>query len=540
MFGDDRPRRRVVYGRNSTEDQVEKGTIENQVNYLRTRAQLEGWDLVGFYLDEGVSGTVPLPERPAGRRLVEDARGGVFDEVILYRLDRLGRTVRVLLEAHDLLKATGVTIRSATEPFDTHSPIGEFVFQLLGSIAQLERATILERTQMGRERVVRSHRRWVCGRIPYGYDADENRSLVPSEHLVEAIGCTEADLIRQIFDRLAAGESTRQVALWINDLAIPRVHRYPNGRVKVTSDPWSPTLIWQIAQNDIYLGEGQITTKQGPIPYTCQPLVGRSTRDQAREALHRGKIYQRKYVTRPWLLNGLITCGNCGGRYIGITHHDPETRYYYYACTHQNKKPWRGERCKAKQIRALDIEKRVEDYCRYWLAHPTELLHHAYEALTKRQAEAENLEPQRLALQGQIVEKEREKERVLALYRRGRITIDEADEQLDEIGRERVALQARLDALRSRDDLASLLSARIRAEEEMLRDLGLEWDALSFDEKRQAVRSALVRIDVHTEGDGRQKRARIALVPTFPDIPISSDVYAEAYALLMRKMGGAA
>ena len=61
--------------------------------------------------------------------------------VIVYRLDRLGRTARVLLDAHDQLASFGVAISSATEPFDTRTSIGRFVFQLLGSIAELERET---------------------------------------------------------------------------------------------------------------------------------------------------------------------------------------------------------------------------------------------------------------------------------------------------------------------------------------------------------------------------------------------------------------
>jgi site-specific DNA recombinase len=87
--------------------------------------------------------------------LLEAASAGMFGAVLVYRLDRLGRSLAALLAAHDALDTSGVTIRSATEPFDTASPIGKFVFNLLGSMAELERSTITERMGIGRDRVAR-------------------------------------------------------------------------------------------------------------------------------------------------------------------------------------------------------------------------------------------------------------------------------------------------------------------------------------------------------------------------------------------------
>src|SRR5262249_15064027 len=114
----------LLYGRNSTDDQAEAGTIQNQQNFLRNFAQLYGLQVVGEYWDEGVSGTIPLPDRPDGRRLLEAAEARPGAAVLVYRLDRLGRTLRTLLDAHDTLKDASVTVRSATEPFDTSTPIG--------------------------------------------------------------------------------------------------------------------------------------------------------------------------------------------------------------------------------------------------------------------------------------------------------------------------------------------------------------------------------------------------------------------------------
>jgi site-specific DNA recombinase len=88
---------------------------------------------------------------PEGSWLLEAAALGSIDAVVIYKLDRLGRTAKVLLDAHEQLEHLGVAIISATEPFDTRTSIGRFVFQLLGWIAELERATIRDRMNPGRD-----------------------------------------------------------------------------------------------------------------------------------------------------------------------------------------------------------------------------------------------------------------------------------------------------------------------------------------------------------------------------------------------------
>jgi hypothetical protein len=109
----------IHYGRTSTDDQAEAGTIQNQQHALGLQARDRGVRIAGAFWDEGVSGTVMLADRPEGRKLLECARAHAGAVVVIYRLDRLGRSLRALLDAYDALDATGVTIRSATEPFDT-------------------------------------------------------------------------------------------------------------------------------------------------------------------------------------------------------------------------------------------------------------------------------------------------------------------------------------------------------------------------------------------------------------------------------------
>src|SRR5215207_4870767 len=146
----------AIYARVSTEDQAERQTVQAQLDFLRKYCDLHQITIAGEYVDDGISGTVPLDQRPEGRRLLDDAEAGRFGVVLSYRLDRLGRSLTSLLAAHDALDRLGIAIRSATEPFDTSTPIGKFLFQLLGSLAELERETISERMVLGRDRAARA------------------------------------------------------------------------------------------------------------------------------------------------------------------------------------------------------------------------------------------------------------------------------------------------------------------------------------------------------------------------------------------------
>ena len=108
----------------ATEDQAERQTVAAQTDFLRRYCDLHGLPVAGVYVDDGISGTTALEDRPEGRRLLEDAEAGAFTVVLVYRLDRLGRSLKSLLDAHERLDKAGVAIRSGTEPFDTASRSG--------------------------------------------------------------------------------------------------------------------------------------------------------------------------------------------------------------------------------------------------------------------------------------------------------------------------------------------------------------------------------------------------------------------------------
>src|SRR5260370_31302029 len=120
------------------------------------------------YADDGLPGTIPLDRRPEGSQILRDARLGRFDQLLVYRLDRLGRETRLILNAVAELERRGVRVRSMTEEFDTGTATGRLMLTMLSGFASHERDVIRERSVAGTNRVAEAGA-WMGGIVPYGY-----------------------------------------------------------------------------------------------------------------------------------------------------------------------------------------------------------------------------------------------------------------------------------------------------------------------------------------------------------------------------------
>lgn len=211
----------AVYCRVSTEEQKERQSIDNQVAYAKDFCQKQGYLINDFYLDNGVSGTIPFDEREGGKSLLQDAEERKFNLVLIWKIDRLARDTRLsLIIAHEL-KDLGIAIKSMTEPFDTSTPIGEFMFTQLASIAKLERDNIRERSITGTNRLARQGK-WLGGIVPYGYAVTEDSYLQANENLLPQLNISEAEVVRMIFHWIGEdGLSTLEVAKRLNAMNVP-------------------------------------------------------------------------------------------------------------------------------------------------------------------------------------------------------------------------------------------------------------------------------------------------------------------------------
>lgn len=149
-------RRAVLYGRVSSDEQKKRETIGNQVEIFESYIDFKAdFKVCNMYLDDGISGAIPLYDRPFGKKLIEDAKKGLFDIIIVWKVDRFGRDTLTGLQAVEVLREYGIEIISITEPFDLNTPTGRYQFINYLNMAELERNNILDRTFMGATRAAK-------------------------------------------------------------------------------------------------------------------------------------------------------------------------------------------------------------------------------------------------------------------------------------------------------------------------------------------------------------------------------------------------
>lgn len=504
----------ALYARVSTEDQAERQTIQAQLDFLRKYCDLHQIPVAGEYVDDGISGTVPLDRRPEGRRLLDDAEARRFGAVLAYRVDRLGRSLRALLDAHDDLERLGVALRSGTEPIDTSTPIGRFIFQLLGGFAELERNTIQERMTGGRDRIARAGK-YTGGPVALGYAVDADGYLRPSERVVEALGVTEADLVRGLFERIAGGSSLVQEAARFQAHGIPAVRRYGT-RVVTVGEQWTAGRVWHLLHNPAYKGEAVLKSRNGTVSCPVPALVEPTLWDAAQAQLARNRTLSAKNATRDYLLRGLIRCAHCGRGYAGTAAKKGDRYVRRYRCnTKVMSGRFQAPTCEGMAINAQKIEERIWADIKHWAEQPGDYLAEAQAQLRERLARSVDTEGERRRLLGEIAEKETERERVLTMYRRGRISMDEAERELDAVAAEVATLRGLVESLRAQEALTQAAEAHLTEAAAGLAHLRANIEAVEAlpegPERTAALRQVfdllVVNVTIRTEGEGRERRA---------------------------------
>jgi DNA invertase Pin-like site-specific DNA recombinase len=223
----------IAYLRVSTEEQAREGiSLENQEARIRAFCQAKDWELAEVLTDEGYSGS--SLERPGMQEVIQQCQKRQVDVVVIYKLDRLTRSVRDLgYLVQDVFGKYEVAFSSIQDNFDTTTANGKLILNILGSVAQWERDIVVERT-----RDVMAHKRLrlkLIGAIPMGFDLDgDGETLIPNEE--------EIEVVRQMMLLREAGRSFQAIANHLNgdDISSKR-----GGR-------WYPKTVRSVLRNPIY------------------------------------------------------------------------------------------------------------------------------------------------------------------------------------------------------------------------------------------------------------------------------------------------
>ncbi|MDO8430917.1 MAG: recombinase family protein [Candidatus Binatus sp.] len=242
-------RRCAIYTRKSSEEGLEQdyNSLHAQREaceaFIRSQAG-EGWKLIKTAYDDGgfSGGTI---QRPALQQLLASIREGMIDVVVVYKVDRLTRSLADFARMVELFDAHGVSFVAVTQQFNTTTSMGRLTLNVLLSFAQFEREVIGERI---RDKVAASKRRgiWMGGSVPIGYDVRERKLLVNGN---------EAKTVQHIFERYLELGSVRLLKKDLDSRGIvsaTRVSRKGNTR---GGKPFSRGALYNVLSNPIYLGE---------------------------------------------------------------------------------------------------------------------------------------------------------------------------------------------------------------------------------------------------------------------------------------------
>ena len=335
----------AVYTRKSSEE-----GLEQEFNSLDTQREAceayiasqrsEGWVLVrDRYDDGGISGGTL--DRPGLQRLQEDIEEGLVDVVVVYKIDRLSRSLADFARLIDVFDRNGVTFVSVTQSFNTTTSMGRLTLNILLSFAQFEREVTAERI---RDKVAASRKKgiWMGGVPPYGYRVENRKLVVDEDHAVH---------VRWIFARFIEIGSGTELAREIAKQGI----RTPKG------NRIDKKYLYRMLNNRAYIGEA--VHKGDSYPGEHDAIIDREIWDKVHTILQESprKRAARTRADTPALLKGLLFGPD--GAAFSPTHTRKAGKLYRYYVSQTVLKHGAGS-CPVSRVPAAEIEAAVIDQLR--------------------------------------------------------------------------------------------------------------------------------------------------------------------------------
>jgi site-specific DNA recombinase len=454
----------AIYIRVSTLDQVEGYSLDAQRERLTAYCKSQGWEDITVYMDDGESGT--NMDRPALKRLIRHVEEKKINAVVVLKLDRLSRKQKdVLYLLEEVFEKHNVIFKSATEPFDTSTPLGKAMIGVLAVFAQLERDMIVERTTTGKRQRI-SGGKWGGGNVAFGYmwNKEDERLEVVEE---------EASVVREIFSRYIKGESRESLALW----ASKRTSRYIDN-----------TIVKNILSRPTYAGKLQYGEEI--FDGNHEPIISIIDWKAAQTELKR-----RKEGLSPkgvYLLTGLLRCGLCGGPVIqsNITRKKPNKTYSYdfCACSSQQIKKRNQERtCTLGFHRRNEIESFVIES----IKNIGDTEQGTTEKINERKGDSND--SRREALESRIKVLDSGMDNLFEAIQEGSVKASAVSSRIAHLEKEKEALEQQLEDIKD-------MEKPVTVNYDEIKEVGDVWEYLTEDEQKTILRKVILQIILHPKG----------------------------------------
>jgi len=313
----------ALYLRVSTLEQAESGySLEEQEDKLRKYCEAKDWDVVHVYRDPGFSGSTL--NRPSMQQLISDVDAGLFEGVLVYKLDRLSRSQKDTLHLiEDVFNAHNVSFISMSENFDTSTPFGKAMIGILSVFAQLEREQIKERMQMGKVGRAKTGKAMNWSNPPFGYNYDEANEVYKVDDL-------KARIVKGIYKDYLSGTSITKIVDKLNStghIGKPKAWSFSTIRAVLSNESYTGVTIW----------------KDKAYPGSHKAIISKEMFDRTQKELsRRQRLYAEISNPRPfqaqYMLSGIIRCAYCGNVYVIDTRKNKNLgKYHIYRCASKSR-----------------------------------------------------------------------------------------------------------------------------------------------------------------------------------------------------------
>jgi site-specific DNA recombinase len=507
----------AVYTRKSTEEGLDQdfnsldAQRESAVAYIQSQRS-EGWELYPeAYDDGGFSGG--NMDRPALRRLLMDAQAGKFQMVVIYKIDRLTRSLKDFTRIVEILDGAGVSFVAVTQQFNTSTSMGRLTLNVLLSFAQFEREMVSERTRDKRAATAKKGK-WLGGMPVLGYDIDpERKCLLVNEEEAEQVREMFAIYLREKSLSVAARALNRKgirTKSWVNRKGQRRGGNKFN-KANLSTYLRNPIYLGKLRYKDqVYEGEHEAILDEKVFARVAALLGANGKRKKS--------VNQDKH---DFLLRGLVRCAACGSAMTPNFAYSGGRKYFYYKCVSVTKMD-RNE-CPVRSVPARELEELVVDRLKV-LAECRPLV----DRVVKRAREAtEGILPElRRELNSKVGSLNQLKEEARNLVRAlgGRDGAERNTfvlERLDELQERQRGLEAEITRIKT--DIARweervVDAAVIQRNMQVFREV---WDRLEPPERKEVL-ALLLREVVYDEPKGEMRMGLRQLPDVGPFLVISS------------------
>jgi len=346
-----------VYARVSTDEQAsgEYSSIESQIDICKHYIEVQReqkWQYAGSYKDPGFSGKDL--DRPGIQELLADIKAGRIDIVIVYKIERLVRSIKDFYKLWDIFQEYKVDFVSATQQFDTSNATGKLMLNILLSFAQYERENTAEKTRDKMRQRARLGK-WHGGWMPYGYNYNKKRKKLE-------INQKEAKAVKTIYAQYNTGQKPAQIANNLNSAGFrtkTRTIKTKAGNKKtIGGNRFNEDIIKNIISNPIYKGYVHLDGKEfkGEHKGIITEATWQKANKQYTAKTRRPTSYAKDDHTH--LLKGIFKCGQCNCHmtpYPSGKKDKTGKPYLYYACG-KVVDYGKNSDCKVRMIPAREFE----------------------------------------------------------------------------------------------------------------------------------------------------------------------------------------